>query len=1105
MDAWDKVHSRTATVAVDIDGDGIADVLVTGRDVDGDGIPDALQSSPRSRLSSVRDSYLTSTSTYVAPTAYTAPVTYTTPSAYTYTAPSAYTYTAPSAVVAVDVDGDGKADYIVAGVDRDGDGIPDALQGDYGASAAYVGVGNYGNYGNYGDHKYIDTQEVVELRRDVDELRRIREIAEAAEFRNQLAQKDEIIAAMKADIDKLMGERKGDADKLGMLSLRYQESIQSKSVGDYQIGDAFEKYKFETEAKIADLFAKYTAMANQNQILTEQHRDLASTCQGKDVTIQSLRNALVVAGAEASELAAKNNSLQVKCDEYLATIKALEGQVASLKHQLLVLQGKEGNEEEVARLKIEASGLRHEKDGLGGVIGAYKHETASKIDELNHKLNAALAEVEELGKRLRDREGDLATKDVTISSLQKALSLAQAESQEALIVVRAEAKVLEQEIGALRQREAVLDAELKSPRSKAIAMKEVQTSQMDAVLVAYKAETADKLAVLHHRFLEMKQRADELAARCARQEDVINALEYQLKEARMREVALQNEVDQLRKALHLSEAEKVHLREERDGIQAVFMLYQEESERKMAHLQHQYTALFGQFEPLKEKIRHLEALLGERDAQLAAWMNSMKLNVNEEQEALIHRLRLRIKELEDEVLGLRGAQAGYLGEIAMLKDELEKCRHRPDLEALIDELRRKIAFLEVEKKALFDEKNGIAHAFAIFRDETAVKIQALNQQYTEMLASCEGEREKVRKLEAIIHGLNKKVEALEAALAAARHEGEETKMMRGELAVARETIAALQTDLDKLRSLYEAEKRLIHTTVDPSFNDMGKILVEMKDDTAHKLYNLKYNEMKNQYEDICHKYQLLSDSALQQQSIARAEKACMQEELDALRHKCDQLQGQVDKLAVIASHVEIERKELEQEKAGMSGVYLMRNQEAEAKLKELNGQYSHMMVTCEALREKCRQLESNVAMRDVTISSLQGQLHGFHERLRGSTSMDDTKVELANLEHEMSNIASRGAAALQQLQVDVMRLQMDGKKLQERDIFLKIDAEFDRADANKDGKITRDEFDAAFGMKSPTRRQWQRMDPQGVGSVTREQFTSAIIAPSDEVTVTRLN
>merc|ERR1712086_329826 len=75
-----------ATVAVDVDGDGRADYLVSGVDRDGDGIPDALQrgSSPR--------------------------------------------YSPPVATVAVDVDGDGRADYLVSGVDRDGDGIPDALQ-----------------------------------------------------------------------------------------------------------------------------------------------------------------------------------------------------------------------------------------------------------------------------------------------------------------------------------------------------------------------------------------------------------------------------------------------------------------------------------------------------------------------------------------------------------------------------------------------------------------------------------------------------------------------------------------------------------------------------------------------------------------------------------------------------------------------------------------------------------------------------------------------------------------------------------------------------------------------------------------------------------------
>ena len=35
--------ASVATVAVDLDGDGEADVLVTGEDLDGDGIPDALQ------------------------------------------------------------------------------------------------------------------------------------------------------------------------------------------------------------------------------------------------------------------------------------------------------------------------------------------------------------------------------------------------------------------------------------------------------------------------------------------------------------------------------------------------------------------------------------------------------------------------------------------------------------------------------------------------------------------------------------------------------------------------------------------------------------------------------------------------------------------------------------------------------------------------------------------------------------------------------------------------------------------------------------------------------------------------------------------------------
>eukprot|EP00658_Telonema_sp_P-2_P054602 TRINITY_DN4343_c0_g1_i11.p1 TRINITY_DN4343_c0_g1~~TRINITY_DN4343_c0_g1_i11.p1 ORF type:complete len:418 (+),score=60.62 TRINITY_DN4343_c0_g1_i11:243-1496(+) len=124
-----------ATVGVDVDGDGRADYLVSGVDRDRDGIPDALQR-PRS-LSATR-AFPASPPGFVPPTAsHHAPYPLGTASAYR--ASKGYGYP-PRATVGVDVDGDGRADYLVSGVDRDRDGIPDALQGPayphYGRSAA---------------------------------------------------------------------------------------------------------------------------------------------------------------------------------------------------------------------------------------------------------------------------------------------------------------------------------------------------------------------------------------------------------------------------------------------------------------------------------------------------------------------------------------------------------------------------------------------------------------------------------------------------------------------------------------------------------------------------------------------------------------------------------------------------------------------------------------------------------------------------------------------------------------------------------------------------------------------------------------------------------
>merc|ERR1711939_120317 len=69
----------------------------------------------------------------------------------------------PYATVGLDVDGDGKADYLVRGVDRDMDGIPDALEApsflrspyyDYGFGPYGYGGFGWGGYGGWGDYGY---------------------------------------------------------------------------------------------------------------------------------------------------------------------------------------------------------------------------------------------------------------------------------------------------------------------------------------------------------------------------------------------------------------------------------------------------------------------------------------------------------------------------------------------------------------------------------------------------------------------------------------------------------------------------------------------------------------------------------------------------------------------------------------------------------------------------------------------------------------------------------------------------------------------------------------------------------------------------------------
>ncbi len=62
-------------------------------------------------------------------------------------------------------------------------------------------------------------------------------------------------------------------------------------------------------------------------------------------------------------------------------------------------------------------------------------------------------------------------------------------------------------------------------------------------------------------------------------------------------------------------------------------------------------------------------------------------------------------------------------------------------------------------------------------------------------------------------------------------------------------------------------------------------------------------------------------------------------------------------------------------------------------------------------------------------------------------------------------------------------------------------ARFDKADANKDGKLTKAEFRAALPAKAQDRadRMWLRVNPTGKDSVTKAEYLAAPIGRGGKV------
>jgi len=758
------------------------------------------------------------------------------------------------------------------------------------------------------------------------------------------------------------------------------------------------------------------------------------------VSISSIQNALFASRAENSEMSVGLRSAEDRVKALEAELNLSRNEIQTWKGQVLMLQAK-GNDGDIAE-RLEAEQAKLEASGMKAVLEEYKQDTSLKIDQQHRQYADVLAENQTLGKRCRELDSLVASRDVRIRSLEDSLATARADSEEALIVVRAEMRLLEDENIKLRARVAELSAIELSPRSRKIVveMSDKPTNAMDELLAMYKAETAGKLESLYKQYIQVKADNEELQSRCARQALALQGLEDELTKVRDREAMLRMELDRAREVLAVVEGQKMQLEVELRELRGLFAQFKNETTLKIESQGATIQELMSIDENLRERIRQLEADLGTKDATIDSLRRAL---------------------------------------LAAKADTSE-----------LDDLRAKLHRCESELGLVKAEKDGIMGSFLLFKDETTLKVEALNIQNAELLGQIEMLKEKIRQLESIVGERDATIASLRTALLGARGEREEIATLKGIIAQQKTVEQALLADLERLKNQPDM---VVRVKDDGAFADMTCLIQKLSDDTAAGLYAEKADELRKAYLEVQQKYAELSDRVLQQDGIARAERRVLEEELRDCRNNNSRLQAELDRLRVIASDFEIEKGALQQEKEGMGGVLAMRSIETETKLEDLNFKYTELLGTSEALREKCRQLESSLSMREMTIMSLQKVIQQQRE-LEGANGLDNSE-EIKLLEEEMARISSAGQQSLQRLQVDVMRLQMQGKKVQQKEIFTKIDREFELADSNKDGHLSRDEWSAAFGLKSPSRRQFEKMAVQEGDEmfVTKDAFKNALL------------
>eukprot|EP01012_Entosiphon_sulcatum_P019410 TRINITY_DN2427_c0_g1_i1.p1 TRINITY_DN2427_c0_g1~~TRINITY_DN2427_c0_g1_i1.p1 ORF type:complete len:2107 (-),score=538.20 TRINITY_DN2427_c0_g1_i1:68-6388(-) len=342
------------------------------------------------------------------------------------------------------------------------------------------------------------------------ELSQLKDRSRELETKLEAAEKQN--AYLQEEITSLQSQAGTHTEAQSQRSTQLQADLEAEKARASQAQDAVTKL----EEQVATLRAKNSELESAgqtgNQELTQARQRLAQLEEG----IKSAEEAKATAEEEAKRL-------HVEIEAAATKYTQLEGDLQHLKQSLLENEKHKNTETELQKSKEEQTSRECER------LQARLAETEHALSSATTKGAAAAEEVEQLGKRLQEKESALAESQQQVKQLelqaqghQAAIASLSQEGSRCLEQTakeyRAENEALSTKLAQLQQEFQSVHADLGKERERsAELMRQVATAKGQETAAATAAETAQKL------LLESQSKLQEANLRIAELEGAISA------------------------------------------------------------------------------------------------------------------------------------------------------------------------------------------------------------------------------------------------------------------------------------------------------------------------------------------------------------------------------------------------------------------------------------------------------------------------------------------------------------------------------------------------------------------------------------------------------